>query len=67
MGFPLPDSPAYRAPLSPGFQPPTSGKAMGSLLSGILFLFLPASIASSILGHLIPRRNSWECRSPQGP
>jgi type IV pilus assembly protein PilA len=52
MGSPLPDSPAFRAPLPPGFQPPTSGKAIGSLICGIFFLFLPASIIAVILGHL---------------
>jgi hypothetical protein len=51
MGSPLPDSPAYRAPLPPGFQPPTSGKAIGSLICGIFFFFLPTSIIAIILGH----------------
>jgi type IV pilus assembly protein PilA len=52
MGSPLPDSPAYRGPLPAGFEPPTSGKAIGSLISGVFFLFLPASIVAVILGHL---------------
>ena len=38
--------------LPAGFEPPTSGKAIGSLISGIFFLFLPASIVAVILGHL---------------
>lgn len=52
MGSPLPHSPAYRQPVPPGFQPPTSGKAIGSLISGLFFFFLPASIVAVILGHL---------------
>jgi len=52
MGTPLPGSPAYRQPLPPGFEPPTSGKAIGSLISGLFFFFLPASIVAVILGHL---------------
>lgn len=52
MGSPLPGSPAYRAPLPPGFVAPTSGKAIASLISGIFFFFLPASIAAVILGHI---------------
>lgn len=52
MGSPLPSSPAFRPPLPPGFQPPTSGKAIGSLICGIFFFFLPASIIAVILGHL---------------
>jgi type IV pilus assembly protein PilA len=52
MGSPLPDSPSHRQPLPPGFQPPVNGKAIGSLICGIFFLFLPASIAAVILGHL---------------
>jgi hypothetical protein len=30
----------------------TSGKAIGSLVCGILFFFLPAAIAAVVLGHL---------------
>jgi type IV pilus assembly protein PilA len=52
MGSPLPDSPAFRQPLPPDFEPPTSGKAIGSLISGLFFFFLPASIVAIILGHL---------------
>jgi Domain of unknown function (DUF4190) len=52
MGSPLPDSPAYRGPLPPGFEPPTSGKAIGSLICGIFCFFLPASLIAVILGHL---------------
>lgn len=52
MGSPLPDSPLYRGPLPPGFKPPTSGKAIGSLICGIFLFFLPASIVAVILGHL---------------
>jgi type IV pilus assembly protein PilA len=52
MGSPLPDSPNYRAPLPPGFQAPTSRKAIGSLISSIFFFFLPASILAVVLGHL---------------
>jgi hypothetical protein len=52
MGSPVPDSQAYRAPLPPGFQPSTSGKASGGLICGIFFFFLPASLAVIILGHL---------------
>ena len=51
MGSPLPGSAAYRPPLPPDFRPPTSGKAVGSLVSG-LFFFLPASLLAVILGHL---------------
>ena len=52
MGSPLPDSPAYQAPLPAGFVPPTSAKAIGSLVCGIFFFFLPASILAIVLGHL---------------
>jgi hypothetical protein len=52
MGSPLPSSPHYRQPLSPGFEAPTSGKAIGSLISGLFFFFLPASILAVVLGHL---------------
>jgi type IV pilus assembly protein PilA len=52
MGSPLPDSPVYRQPLPLGFEPQTSGKAIGSLISGLFFFFLPASIVAVILGHL---------------
>jgi hypothetical protein len=52
MGSPLPDSPAYRKPLPPGYQAPTSGKAIGSLICGIFFFFIPAAVVAVILGHL---------------
>src|SRR5271170_2228068 len=52
MGSPLPDSPAFRGPLPPGFEPPTSGKAIGSLISGLFLFFLPSSIVAVVLGHL---------------
>jgi type IV pilus assembly protein PilA len=52
MGSPLPDSPNYRQPLPPGFEAPTSGKAVGSLVSGLFFFFLPASILAVVLGHV---------------
>jgi type IV pilus assembly protein PilA len=52
MGSPLPDSPNYRQAPPPGFAAPTSGKAIGSLICGIFFFFLPASIIAIILGHL---------------
>jgi type IV pilus assembly protein PilA len=50
--LPSPGSPPRAQPLPPGFQPPTSGKAVGSLICGIFFFFLPASIAAVVLGHL---------------
>lgn len=31
---------------------PTSGKAIGSLVCGLLFIFLPAALAAVVLGHL---------------
>jgi type IV pilus assembly protein PilA len=44
------------APGVPSAMPPgnseTSGKAIGSLVCGILFFFLPAAIAAVVLGHL---------------
>jgi len=52
MGSPLPESPAYRAPVPTGFHAPTSGKAIGSLICGIFFFFFPASIVAIVLGHL---------------
>lgn len=33
-------------------QPETSGKAVASLICGILFFFLPASIAAVVMGHM---------------
>ena len=41
----------YVAPVSTG-PGATSGKAIGSLVCGLLFLFFPASIVAIILGHL---------------
>jgi type IV pilus assembly protein PilA len=53
MGSPLPDSPAFRSAPPPDFEPPTSGKAIGSLVSGLLFFFAPfSSIVAVILGHI---------------
>ena len=46
MGSPLPDSPAYRKPLPPGYQPPISGKAIGSLICSIFFFFFPLPASS---------------------
>ena len=40
------------APVSPGMPPPTSGKAIASLICGVFFFILPASIAAVVLGHL---------------
>jgi hypothetical protein len=37
--------------MPPG-NPQTSGKAIGSLVCGILFFFLPAAIVAVVLGHL---------------
>ncbi len=36
----------------PGTPPPTSGKAIGSLVCGLLLFFFPASVVAIILGHL---------------
>jgi type IV pilus assembly protein PilA len=52
MGTPLPGSPHYSQPLPPGFEPPTSGKAIGSLICGLFAFFLPASIVAVVLGHI---------------
>jgi len=52
MCSPLPGSPQSSQPLPPGCEPPTSGKAMGSLICGLFFFFLPASIVAVVLGHL---------------
>jgi type IV pilus assembly protein PilA len=51
---PQPASASIPSPSPPplGAEPPTSGKAIGSLIAGIFFLFLPASIVAVILGHL---------------
>jgi len=53
MGTPIPTPGTTRlAPLPPGFTPPTSGMAIGSLICGLFFFFLPSSIAAVILGHV---------------
>jgi type IV pilus assembly protein PilA len=52
MGSPLPESPVYRQPLPPGFQAPTSGKAIASFICSLFFFFFPASVVAVILGHL---------------
>ena len=39
-------------PPLPQGPPPTSGKAIGSLVCGLLFFFFPASVVAIILGHL---------------
>jgi type IV pilus assembly protein PilA len=53
MGSPLPGSPAYHSPLPAGVEPATSGKAIGSLVSGLLIIFAPfSSIVAVILGHI---------------
>lgn len=49
---------AGRAPVSPAVPiayagpPKTSGKAVGSLICGLLFFFFPVTIVAIILGHL---------------
>ncbi|MFZ0522396.1 MAG: DUF4190 domain-containing protein [Candidatus Acidiferrales bacterium] len=45
-------APAPAAAPVPPVDVPTSGKAIASLICGIFTLFLPASIAAIILGHL---------------
>jgi type IV pilus assembly protein PilA len=53
MGTPIPPPGSPRpASLPPGFIPPTSGKAIGSLICSFFFFFFPASIVAVILGHL---------------
>ena len=44
----LPGAPAA----TPSGKPETSGLAIGSLVCGILFFFLPTAIAAVVLGHL---------------
>lgn len=65
-GKPLPSNPAMRTTPAPAAvseissatpqpipgDPPTSGKAVASLICGIFTFFLPASIAAIILGHI---------------
>lgn len=45
-------SPGLSSTPPPLGEPPTSGKAIGSLICGIFIFFLPASIAAVVLGHL---------------
>jgi type II secretory pathway pseudopilin PulG len=40
------------APAVPGALPPTSGKAVASLVCGCLFFLFPSAIAAIVLGHL---------------
>lgn len=54
LGPPQP-SPAASPQISPSGAPPvpqTSGLAIGSLICGIMFLFLPASVAAIVMGHI---------------
>jgi type IV pilus assembly protein PilA len=44
-------APGVYSGMPPG-NPQTSGKAIGSLVCGILFFFLPAAIAAVVMGHL---------------
>jgi type IV pilus assembly protein PilA len=45
-------TPTTETPLSPVMTPPTSGKAIASLICGVFFFILPASIAAVVLRHL---------------
>jgi type IV pilus assembly protein PilA len=51
-----PRSPAWAVPANPSTGPPrspeTSGLAIGSLVCGILFFFLPSAIAAIVMGHI---------------
>jgi type IV pilus assembly protein PilA len=47
-----PSSISEAVPLAPGMPPPTSGKAIASLICGVFFFVMPASIAAVVLGHL---------------
>ena len=50
---PSPTSPAApQPPGAPPLPPETSGMAVGSLICGILFAFLPAAITAVVLGHI---------------
>ena len=51
-GTTLSQTSAAAAPAIPGMPPPTSGKAIASLICGIFLFVLPASIAAVVLGHL---------------
>jgi type IV pilus assembly protein PilA len=44
--------PQVSSPGQPSPPPPTSGKAIASLVCGIFFLLFPAAVAAVILGHL---------------
>ena len=46
-----------------GLPPETSGKAIFSLVCGILFLILPFSIVAVIFGHLVSFRNPQKRRA----
>jgi type IV pilus assembly protein PilA len=54
MGTPVAAAPSPGASIAPPFPgvPATSGKAIGSLICGVFFFFLPTSIAAVVLGHL---------------
>lgn len=45
-------APPYSTAPVPGAPPQTSGKAIGSLVCGLLLFFFPASVVAIILGHL---------------
>ena len=47
-------SPSLATPSSPAMPTPpsTSGLAIGSLICGILFFFLPTAIAAIVMGHI---------------
>jgi type IV pilus assembly protein PilA len=48
-----PSAPGFGAPTAPYTGPTeTSGKAIGSLICGLILFFFPSSIAAIILGHL---------------
>ena len=54
MGTPVTPavSPGLPGTPTPLGEPPTSGKAIGSLICGLFGFFLPASIVAVVLGHL---------------
>jgi type IV pilus assembly protein PilA len=45
-------TPTIEIPFSLAMPAPTSGKAIASLICGVFFFMLPASIAAVVLGHL---------------
>ena len=51
-----PSSPKWAVPANPSpgvpIAPETSGLAIGSLVCGILFFFLPSAIAAIVMGHI---------------